>query len=264
MFLVILAWPFFGFPLLSGIDWLFAVVSGVAYGLALLGLYAAIKVGEASHITPFNGACVTLAVFALALVFLGERLTSMQIVGMVVLVFASILLSAEKSRRHSGFHIGFVWAILSAVFFAVSHVTAKYLYGQYDFANAFIWTRFFMGVTALPLLFAPAVWRSLFHRGHQKKNTSTSVSVRHPILYVISDKLLAIVAVVLIQYAIAIGSVTLVNALSGVQYVLLFVFIFLLSKFRPKFFKEFFTHRELVVQTIAILLVAIGTAFFAF
>lgn len=264
MFLAILAWPFIGFPVLSGIDWFWAVVSGVAYGLALLGLYAAIEAGEASHITPFNGACVTLAVFAFALLFLGERLSTMQILGMVVLVFASVMLSFEKSREHSGFHIGFIWAILSAIFFAVSHVAAKYLYGHYDFANAFVWTRFFMGLTALPLFFVPTVWRSLFHRPRHKKNTSSSISVRHPVLYIISDKLLAIVAVVMIQYAIAIGSVTLVNALSGVQYVLLFVFIFLFSKFRPKVFKEFFTRRELVIQTVAIILVVVGTAFFAF
>jgi len=264
MFLAILAWPFIGFPVLMGIDWLWAVVSGLAYGLALLGLYTAIDVGEASHITPFNGACVTFAVFALALFFLGEKLSLLQIIGMVVLVLASVLLSFEKSREHNGFHIGFVWAILSAIFFAVSHVAAKYLYGRYDFFNAFVWTRFFMGLTALPMLFAPTVWRSLFHHSRRKKRSQASISVQHPVLYIISDKLLAILAVVLIQYAMAIGSVTLVNALSGVQYVMLFVFIFLFSKFKPKVFKEYFTRRELIVQVSAIVLVVIGTAFFAF
>jgi len=81
---------------------------------------------------------------------------------------------------------------------------------------------------------------------------------------IIVDKILAVVGVVCIQYAIALGSVTVVNALIGVQYVLMFVLIVFFSKFFPKIFSEYFTKEELTVEFIAICLVVLGTAFFVF
>ena len=43
----------------------------------------------------------------------------------------------------------------------------------------------------------------------------------------------------------SIGSVTIVGAMSGVQYVLMFIMIYLLTKFTPKIFKEYFTKHEI-------------------
>jgi len=44
----------------------------------------------------------------------------------------------------------------------------------------------------------------------------------------------------------------------------MFVMVFLLTKFLPRIFKEYFTKRELTVEVIATILVAIGSAFFVF
>jgi len=57
-----------------------------------------------------------------------------------------------------------------------------------------------------------------------------------------------------------IGSPTLVQALSGMQFVLMFVFIYILTKVLPRVFKEYFTRRELKMEFVAILLVLLGSA----
>ncbi len=258
MFGALLALPF-GVEFLSGMDWWWAIVSGVGFGLGLWTLFKAVKIGEASHINPFNGAVVTIVTYLFSSHFVGESLSSLQISGIVILIFASLLLSFEKSKKHSGFHIGFVWAIISGIFFAMSHVSAKYLYELYPFLTGFVWTRATTGLVGLFVLFFPSVRATL----KKKEQTKRSEKKRKKtITLVVSTKLLAVLAVILIQFAAAIGSVSLVIALSGLQYALMFVMIYLLTKFAPKVFKEYFTKRELTVQWVAIFLVVVGSAMF--
>ena len=63
---------------------------------------------------------------------------------------------------------------------------------------------------------------------------------------------------ILLQYAIFLGSVTLVNAMQGVQYIFVFFLVVLFTTTLPKLIKEKFT-KELVIQkVIAILIIGIG------
>lgn len=254
MFGALLAWPL-GVEFLVGVDWLIAIVSGLSFGLAMWALFIAIKKGETTHISPFNGAIITMATYGLSSYFLGESLTQLQLTGMVILVFATFLLSFEKSRRNNGFHIGFVWAIISGILFALSHVSAKYIYSLYPFLTGFVWTRTFIGLVGLVALFYPSVRNSLKRK--EKKQTK-----KHIVPLIVVDKVLAVLAVILIQYALAIGSVSLVIALSGLQFAFVFILVYLLTKLTPKLLKEYFTNREIAVQLIAITLVVLGSALF--
>lgn len=254
-----LVFLFVDFEWLKGADWLWALVSGVSFGFGLWTLYLAVKKGEASHISPFNGAAITFFIYLLSAFFLSEKLTSVQLGGMAILIFASLLLSFEKTRSHSGFHTGFLWALLSGLLFAFSHVSAKYLYAVYPFWTGFLWSRTMIGLVGLFLLFFPAVRRSL---SKKEKSQPKTYARRHAGFIVISNKVLSVLANLFIQYAMALGSVTLVGAMSGLQFAFMFALIYLLTKFLPKVFKEYFTRREIAIEVIAILLVALGSVFF--
>lgn len=259
MFGALLLWPF-GVELLdSFFDWGMALVSGLAFGFGLWAFYNAQKKGEATHISPFNGAFTTISVFLLSWFFLSELLTSIQVAGVIVLIFASFLLSFERSLTHNGFHVGFVWAILSGILFATSHVTAKYLYEVYPFLTGFMWTRATTGFVGLLLLAYPSV-RRVFKKNKKKKNKT--IAKRHSLAIVIVTKIFGILGVIFVQFAAAIGSVTLVFALSGMQWIMMFAMVYLFTKLTPKFFKEYFTKKEIAVQLIALVLVALGSAFF--
>ncbi|MFA7314634.1 MAG: EamA family transporter [Candidatus Magasanikbacteria bacterium] len=266
MFVALFALPSLGFPLLVGVDWLWALVSGVSFGFGLWTLFIALKNNETTHISPFNGAFVTVFVYFFSNLFLGEQITGLKQVAVIILICSALLLSFEKTRKsvkgfHVGFHVGFLWAILSGLFFAISHVSAKYLYGIYPFWTAFIWSRASTGLVGLFTLFFPAVYLS-FKKKH--KQTDKINKNKHVAVFIIIDKLLSVVGVVSIQYAIAIGSVTVVNALIGVQYIFMFLFVFLLTKFYPKVFREYFVKKELFIEVVAILLVVVSTALFVF
>ncbi|MBP9695408.1 MAG: DMT family transporter [Candidatus Magasanikbacteria bacterium] len=249
----------FGLKVPQGIDLFIALFSSFSFGFGLWTLFVAVKSGEASHIDPFNGAMITLATYVGSSFFLGETLESAQIAGVVILVFACLLLSFEKSQKHHGFHIGFLWAIISGICFAASLVAAKYLFGHYSFVETIVWTRASVGFFGILLLASKTVRHSLLTA---KKKKLKTYGKKHALSIVITAKVLSVVAILLINYAISIGSVTLVNALGGLQYVYMFIIIYLCTKFLPKIFKEYFTKRELVVETIAIALVALGSVFF--
>lgn len=257
MFGALLALPFVGWGILHGTDWLWAIGSGVAFGLACWLLYKGIEEGETSHISPFNGAIFTASIFIFANLLLQENLTGGQKAGVIILGFACLLLSSERSRKHKGLHIGFLWAGISGLLFAFSHVAAKELYNVYPFWTAFIWTRATTGLVGLFCLLFPTVWKSFHHKTQAK-----SYARKHAGLIIVIDKVLSVVAVVLLQYAYATGTVTVVGAIGGLQYVFMFVLAYLLTRFLPKVFNEYFTKQELRTETVAIILVAIGSAFF--
>ena len=248
---------YFGFPFLNN-DWLWGLVSGITFGLAMWTLFLAVAEGEASHIGPFNGAMLTLITYLLSNTFLNERLTGLQILGVIILSLACLLLAFEKSKHHSGFHKGFIWAIISGLFFAVSLVSIKYLYLHYEFWPSFIWARGTAGLLGVAMLILPSIRKSF----KKVKNQEQKNKQEKKVLVILSNKVLSVVATVLLQYATAIGSVIIVNALGGLQYALMFLLIYISTKFFPKFFKEYFTKRELVMEIMAIILIIIGSALF--
>lgn len=257
MFAVLLAWPL-GVEFLKGTDWWWAFFSGLTFGFGLWASYIAVHKGEASHINPFMGASVTIAVYFFSSYFLREQLSQIQIVGIIILVFACFLLSFEKSRKNNGFHIGFLWGMLAGVLYAASHVSAKYIYEIYPFITGIVWTKVPIGLVGLLLFFHPAVKRSFKKRRVKPK----TVAKRYTFVLVAVAKVLGVVSLLFIQYAFASGSVSLVMALSGLQFVLMFMMIYLLTKLVPRLFNEYFTKREIAIEVIAIFLVMLGSALF--
>ena len=201
---------------------------------------------------------MTIFTYLIADYFLGEKLTSVQLIGLAILVFSSLLLSFEKSQKHNGFHVGFLWAGLSGLLFAFSHVSAKYLYDIYPFLTAFVWTRSSIGLVGLFTLLFPSVRHSF----KKTKNKKESDKNKKSVVLVVMDKILAVIAIILIQYSASIGSVAPVMALSGLQFVFMFIMVYLSTKFLPILFKEYFTKREITVEVLAIFFVLVGSMLF--
>ncbi|MDP1709666.1 MAG: hypothetical protein Q8L21_02155, partial [Candidatus Komeilibacteria bacterium] len=63
---------------------------------------------------------------------------------------------------------------------------------------------------------------------------------------------------VLVNYAISLASVTLVNALQGLQYVFLLIMVLLLAKWYPRVLSEHLKGWTLVQKIAAILLIGAG------
>ncbi len=245
----------FGVDSLNGWDWFAALISGAAFVLALWTSYISFVKSEVSHAGPLIGASIPIFIFLLNFFSLRETFSDKEFFGMGFLIFGCLLISFEKSRKHSGWHSGFLWAILAAFFYAVSHLTAKYIYNEYDFYSGLVWTRLAIGLVGMFTLLFASVRREIFSKKEKKPKSENKL------LPVVVNKILSVFGVVLVQYAIALGSVVIVNALLGVQYALLIILVAALSKFYPKIFKEEYTRGEIFQELSAVVLIAAGLIF---
>lgn len=234
--------------------WFSAGVSGIFFAFGLYAMYKGFLESEISHIGPLVGGATPLFVLLLSWIFLNENLTPAQYLASVFLILGAFIIAFEKSQRHHGLHVGMLWGVLSGLLFAISHVASKYAYDNLGFYSGFVLTRSALGLCGLVLLYLPSIRHELFHSGRR-------VDGKDNVLLVVVNKILGVVGVVLIQYAIALGSVSVVNALGGLQYAILIVAVFLLSKFAPRIFKEQYTKAELWQEFLAILIIAVGLWF---
>ncbi|TAN33094.1 hypothetical protein EPN28_03800 [Patescibacteria group bacterium] len=254
----------FGVHLLRGFgDWLVAVVSGLAFAFGLWAMYIGFKDSEVSHSGPLVGAATAFFVLILSQTFLSEALSTRNLGAIIILIAGSLVISIEKSNNHDGWHGGMAWGVLAGLLFAVSHVAAKYLYEGYGFYSGLVWTRGALGLFALPLLFLPSVRADLFKKKFDLPPHNLPLikgERNHRVVLIFTNKTLGVIGGLLIQYAIAIGSVTLVNALAGLQFALLIIAVALLSKFAPRWFKEEYGKKEAIMEALAVILIAAGLA----
>lgn len=248
---------------LVGWDWLLALLSGFAFALGLWTMYIGYQKSEISHSGPLVGAIVAAFTVLFSFLFLKEILSTNQLTGIIFLLFGSILISFEQTKNFNGLTRGLKWMVLAGLLFSFSHVSSKYLYNNYGFYSGFVWAKGSIGIFGMLLLFLKPVRQVLFPNvscWNKIRGVFKPKAQRLPILLIV-DKVLGGIGEILIQYAIALGSVAIVNALAGLQYALLLVMVFILSKFWSKKFREDFTARELTREFLAVILIAVGLIF---
>lgn len=239
------------------VEWLMAVVVGFGFAGGLWTMYLGIEKSEISHIGPLIGGSIPLFVLLFSYTFLGEIISGRQLLAIFLLALGSLLISSEYTQKKHKWNGAIIWGLAAAVLFAASHVAAKYLYNQLGFFGGFVWGRGFTGLFGVLILLVPGFWKELFSRPKKffgRKKTAGNFTL------IAFDKLLAVAALILVQYATFLGSVTVVNALAGVQYAFLLILVGIMSKFFPSRFREEYSKAEIVQEIISVIIIAIGLA----
>ena len=232
-------------------------VSGFCFAFGLWTLYIAIQESEISHVGPLIGAVMPFFILFLSRIFLGEQLGAYAILAAVVLIIGSLVISVDLKEKDRGWHSAMSWGILAGFLFAVSHVISKHAYDAYGFYSGFVLTKLPIGIFGGILLLSPSV-RALFHK--KEKTLVDKARSKKLFFLVVGDITLGVIGSTLIQYATALGSVTLVNALAGAQYAMLIVFVAFISKFFPRILKETFTKKEIIQKITAVGIISGGLA----
>jgi len=249
--------PFIGGGISDFYDIIGAAVAGIFFAIGLYAMYRSLQTGEASHIGPLIGGVMAFVTVILTIIILNEQLAEQQMLAVGLLIAGSLMISLEYNRGWRGWNQGVAWAVLASILFAVSHVASKYIYLRYGFGVGLVWTRGFLGLCAVPLLLSRSVRQQVF--GGRYSGQAKSARSRSKLLVVI-NKLSAVAGTLGVQYAIALGSVTVVNALDGFQYALLVGMIGLLTIFKPRWFKENYSRGEVAQEIAAVVLIGIGLA----
>jgi len=237
--------------------WLVIIFSSLMFIFFLWAMYIGFQKSEVSHIGPLLGATTPLFVLALGNLFLHEVLNRQQIAAVLILVFACILISFEQSKLNHGWHKGMLWGILAGFLSAFYYVGSKYVYDAQGFYSGLVLIFGIAGIGAVFLFFSPSV-RALF-KTRSRFSRKDKWSPRQ-FLVIAANKVLSVIGTVLVQYTISLGAVSIVNALVGFQYGFLVVLVALISKFKPKFFREDYTKLEIVQEGVAVILIGIGLA----
>ena len=256
---LVLAVPFVHFwP--QGDVWLAAAVSGAGFVFALWAFFASLARAEASRVVPIVGSLIPMFTLAGAFVFLGERLADMTFVGFFILIIATVLLSGGK-RGHIS-HTTIWMSVASALLFALSSITGKAVYENAGFLGGFIATRLFDSLTSLFILCvldreAGREALKIFFPSLQGSSKDKQPGRLAAFLAIIGQCLGAL-GFVLVQYAISMGSASIVNALQAVQYAFLVLFAIAMRSRARALLGEDLERHVLLRKVAALILTALG------
>jgi drug/metabolite transporter (DMT)-like permease len=256
-FFTLLIFAPFGFHQISFSSALANFLGGALFLFGILFIFYAIEKSEASRAMPVIGAAIPIISFFIGLAFLGEKLQLLNIFGLVLLIGGGFFMSFNFSKKSGAkFFSEFGHSILAGIFLALSYVIFKKLYTTDNFINVFIWTRMGVFLGALLLLlfssFRNRIWESFKNfKKKEKENSETG-------LLFIFNKLLGGAGSFLFNYAISLGSVTIVNALVATEYVFIFIIGIILSFWFASIFQEEKNWRTILQKIIAIVVIGVG------
>ena len=246
-------------PSLSGLALCFG--SGIIFLLGILLLYFAIGKAQASRVVPVVGAVLPLATFLISLPMQSEKLNLLQIFGILLLILGGLLISFDLPLKlgKKKFFSGFYFAIGAGILLAIAYVAFKNLSQSENFVTWYVWTRVGGFLGALGLLLVPIwrkdIWKSFhLHRKNKKQAFSTGAIF-------VGNKIVGGLSALLLNYAITLGSVTLINALVSVQYVFVLILAWMVSKKYHQIFEEKLFFWDWVQKIVAIGVIAVGIFF---
>lgn len=237
----LISWP-------SETVFLFSTASAVAFVAAIFFLYNAFKVARASDVAPVVGAISTCVVLAFAWFLLEDDISAAALPAVALLAGGTALISRFHFKGHA-----LSFAFLSGFCFGTAIFCGKIVYNEAGFLDGFFWTRILACAVALSLLLVPA-WRAAILHGGRRSSKGAK-------LLVIGNKALGSIASIIIAYAVSIGSVTIINALSGLQFAFLFLFALLFANRMPRLADSAMAHGHGGWQTgIGVALIVSGLA----
>lgn len=224
---------------------IFSLLVGYAFLLALISLYSAFKKADASDVVPVVGSTNAIFTFLISFAFIGEVLTRNFLVGFIFLVLGTVVLSRFRFTAEV-----IKFTLLSGVLYAIYYSLMKVVFNDFAFDQAFFWSRIGVLIASLSLLLLPHYRKMIFHGTRQTK-------VRHGV-WIIGNNILGGIAGIALLKATELGSVTIVQALNGLQFAFLVIISVLFGKITPETFGENNSFKDIVQKIIAISFIILG------
>lgn len=107
-------------------SWIFLILSGLATGASWLCYFRALQIGDINKVVPIDKSSTVLTVL-LALIFLGEKITALKILAIILILIGTFLMIEKKENvnKESKNKSWLLYAVLSAVFASLTSILAK-------------------------------------------------------------------------------------------------------------------------------------------
>jgi transporter family protein len=220
-----------------------AALAGVSYNIAVWLYYIVLSKEEVSKYVPII-ATAPIFVTIFAFCFLGERLSFLQYLGIIIIVLGAILIGVKKNSYKLTLGTSFLVAISAAIFFALRNIFIKFATPEANIWSILFWVGI-GGISSifLFLLFQPASLKR--------------IKTKDIFLFVLIGVITAI-AFFIFTKALSIGSVSLVSGLVNVELLFVFFMATFLSIFYSKIIKEKISKKIIAQKLFAIIIIIVG------
>ena len=223
-----------------------SLIAAYSFFVALVSLFKALRYADASDVVPVVGAVSAIVTLILSALLLDARLSPNFLIG--------VLLLASGTALVSRFHFNWKTAVTSihaGIFFAVHFVALKGVFNETTFDNGFFWSRLALVFVALSMLLVPRYCLKIFSQTKQSGTRGGAL--------VLGNKLAAGVASIMILKATELGSVAVVQALGGLQFVFILLIGILLGKKTPKECGENYScNADIYRKTLFVAIITLG------
>jgi drug/metabolite transporter (DMT)-like permease len=242
----------FGGKILHLQDFLVALLAGIFFIIGVYNSYSAISRSSVSRVVPIQAALIPIFSFCLAYFILDEHLNFVQTSGFLFLVVGAVLMSLRRDDNGAWTTTALFYASMSALFFALASVLTKYIFAlpYSNFVTGMAWTRVGFIIPVPFMLLFKNNRKAIF-------NAPKEAGVKNVVLYY-SSRATGTLGGFLQNYAVKLGSVSIVNAMQGVQFVFLLILTTFMSIYYPKVLKERIDLETTIIKGLAILSIGGG------
>lgn len=239
-----------------------AVASGVLSVLAFYAYFTSLKLNEASVVGPVVGTFNPL--FSLILggfLFASQALSTTQHLAFFVLLTGTVILTWNLWRQGLNLNRKFVMMVVSGFFFGFSYVLLRQSFVESSFLDGFINSRVASGIFVLSFLLFPEVKKPIlqfFYKESQVTSSQANESSRSTLILLGAGQIMGAISVTLITFGVSLASPALVNALFGVQYLVILIVSLLLAKSHPHLLEEKLSQRVIARKTLGALVISLG------
>ncbi|MGH9517726.1 MAG: EamA family transporter [Terriglobales bacterium] len=224
-----------------------AFVAGIIHLMGVFFYYMALKRGEASETLAVMGGFSPVATAAIAFALLSKQMNGGQLLGFALMAGGGLVMFVSEKLPLKTL---LPPVLLAAGLLGLVNVLEKVVYDQTNFVSGYVWFTIGTFVGAL-LLLVPPSWRKQIFAESGNDNPRSR-------FWYFVNRFISGVGSFLIFYAISLAHPAIVDAISGVRYVVIFLGALFLTKFHPAWLKEQFRGWQLISKVIATCLVVAG------
>lgn len=233
------------------------ILSGCILTLAILFYLYALQDEEASIIVALSQ-LVPVFGFVFSYFILGETITTKELVAAGLIIFGGAVLSVEYSGWKSQFKWKMAILMIFATYcYALSIVIFKAASLNENFIDSLFWTMLGKVVFGLILFLGVSQYRYQFIE-LIKSNRNSIIGLN------ILNEIIGLIAEVALVFAVLLAPVFLVQSVSGLQPLFVFIFGVTLTLLFPKFVNESLDKYDLTQKIIGIAVVTTGVYLLGF
>lgn len=231
-----------------------AVFSGIFFVFGLLSSFQALIKSEASVVGPVVGSLNPVFTLILGSIFLAEILSPSQTMAFFVIIFGALILTLNQLLANFKFNKQLLLMIFSGLMFAISYILLRQSFIASNFLTGLVFSRVGAGIFVILFLLFPKIKAQIFISKLSQNHFKNSTTI---LLFV--GQFIGAASGLLINFAVSLTNPALVNALFGVQYlVILGVALFLAHEHQAKLLDENLSKGILLQKMLGVAVLSLG------